>query len=88
MRVIEVDNKNKKLIVERKYLSDRNISSNLINHVGSKTIFLIQPTKLFEFGSGTTKVELVENAKVLIKESRLILETDKYGNVFTSSSIA
>ena len=88
MRVKRIDTKRNRFFVERAYLSDRNINSTNISHDDGLHISLVQPTKLFEFGSGTTKVELVENAKVLVKESRLILETDKYGNVFTSSSIA
>jgi len=88
MRVEKTDLKYNRLFVERAYLSDRGINSKENNHISNQHIQLVQPTKLFEFGSGTTKVELVENAKVLVKESRLILETDKYGNVFTSSSIA
>ena len=88
VRVQKIDRINNQLLVEREYLSDKGLDSNAIGKTVGQHIQLIQPTKLFEFGSGTTKVELVENAKVLVKESRLILETDKYGNVFTSSSIA
>ena len=87
MRVERINTKVNKLFVERAYLSDRGIDSTKNAHDTKQIIKLIQPTKLFEFGSGTTKVELVENAKVLVKESRLILETDKYGNVFTSASL-
>ncbi len=88
VRVQKIDRINNQLLVEREYLSDKGLDSNATEKTVGQHIQLIQPTKLFEFGSGTTKVELVENAKVLVKESRLILETDKYGNVFTSSSIA
>ena len=88
VRVQKIDRINNQLLVEREYLSDKGLDSNATSKTIGQHIQLIQPTKLFEFGSGTTKVELVENAKVLVKESRLILETDKYGNVFTSSSIA
>ena len=88
VRVQKIDRINNQLLVEREYLSDKGLDSNATGKTVGQHIQLIQPTKLFEFGSGTTKVELVENAKVLVKESRLILETDKYGNVFTSSSIA
>lgn len=88
IRLEQLDVKNNRIKVERSYLSDKGISSQAVGHTAGTVIEVVQPTKLFEFGSGTTKVELVENAKVLVKESRLILETDKYGNVFTSSSIA
>ena len=88
VRLEQLDVKNNKIKVERSYLSDKGITSQAVSHAAGTVIEVVQPTKLFEFGSGTTKVELVENAKVLVKESRLILETDKYGNVFTSSSIA
>ena len=87
MRIKRIDSKNNILTVERQYLSDRNITSNLSNHNANTVINVIKPTKIFEFGSGTTKIELAENAKILVKESRLILETDKYGNVFTSASL-
>ena len=87
MRIKKIDSKNNNLTVERQYLSDRNITSYLSNHDATTLIQVIKPTKIFEFGSGTTKIELAENAKILVKESRLILETDKYGNVFTSASL-
>jgi len=87
VRIKRIDSKNNILTVERQYLSDRNITSNLSNHDANTLIQVIKPTKIFEFGSGTTKIELAENAKILVKESRLILETDKYGNVFTSASL-
>ena len=87
IRIKRIDSKKNILTVERQYLSDRNITSNLSNHDASTIIQVIKPTKIFEFGSGTTKIELAENAKILVKESRLILETDKYGNVFTSASL-
>ena len=87
MRVKKIDTDKNIFTVERQYLSDRNITSDLINHSTNISIQLINPTKIFEFGSGTTKIELAENAKILVKESRLILETDKYGNVFTSASL-
>lgn len=87
IRIKRIDSKNNILTVERQYLSDRNITSNPSNHDANTIIQVIKPTKIFEFGSGTTKIELAENAKILVKESRLILETDKYGNVFTSASL-
>lgn len=88
VRLQQYDVKNNRIRVERGYLSDRGITSQAVDHNSNTLIRLVQPTQLFEFGSGTTKIELAENAKILVKESRLILETDKYGNVFTSSSIA
>ena len=87
MRVENIDSSLNQLTLIRGYLDDKEeITSTPASHDNNSTISVILPTRIFKFGTGTTKIQSVENSRVFVKETSTILETDKFGTVFNSSS--
>lgn len=80
LRILKNDTKTYSLLVERGYEE-----STATQHDPGSVIKLIVPTRIFKFDDSETKIIAADNSKVYLKENKQVMQTDKFGVIFSGS---